>query len=103
MSFFRQKLPMLFLIVVIVTVGQISNDIYLPSFNSISLEYNVPIHLIERTIVMFMIGFTIGTLITGPLSDQYGRKNIILISSFIHNFKFIKITKFNISKKFICS
>lgn len=74
---------MLFLIVVIVTVGQISNDIYLPSFNSMSLYYGVPIHLIERTIVMFMIGFTIGTLITGPLSDQYGRKNIILISLFV--------------------
>ncbi len=80
LTFVKSKFTIMLIIVLLVTVGQISTDIFLPSFNSMANEFHVSIKLIERTIVVFMVGFTIGTLVNGPLSDKYGRKKIVLIS-----------------------
>ena len=49
-------------------------DTYLPSIPDIALAFNVSIEKIELSLSIFLIGFSIGQIFGGPISDKYGRK-----------------------------
>ena len=49
-------------------------DTYLPSIPDIAKSFNVSIHKIELSLSIFLIGFSIGQVFGGPISDKYGRK-----------------------------
>jgi DHA1 family bicyclomycin/chloramphenicol resistance-like MFS transporter len=50
-------------------------DTYLPSIPDIAKSFDVSIHKIELSLSIFLIGFSIGQVFGGPISDRYGRKN----------------------------
>ena len=58
--------------------GPMSIDMYLPAFPAISLEFGVPMAAVQYTLAGYMGGLALGQLIYGPLSDQYGRKPVLL-------------------------
>ena len=76
----HNKLLMMILLVITVTIGQIAGDIYLPSIPSIAKYYATSINNAELTLFYFTLGFSIGALIYGPLSDMFGRRILIIIS-----------------------
>jgi len=49
-------------------------DTYLPSIPEISKYFNVSIEKIELSLSIFLIGFSIGQIFGGPISDRYGRR-----------------------------
>jgi DHA1 family bicyclomycin/chloramphenicol resistance-like MFS transporter len=49
-------------------------DMYLPSFQQIAGELQVPVAQLALTVSIYFIGFAIGQIIYGPLLDRYGRK-----------------------------
>lgn len=54
-------------------------DTYMPAFGIMSQFFNVPIQHIIITITTYFIGFGLGMLLWGALSDCYGRKKILII------------------------
>jgi DHA1 family bicyclomycin/chloramphenicol resistance-like MFS transporter len=58
--------------------GPISIDMYLPSLPAITLAFHVTAGVAQGTLTSFMIGFSLGMLLYGPLSDAYGRRPILL-------------------------
>ncbi|MFT3742199.1 MAG: multidrug effflux MFS transporter [Gammaproteobacteria bacterium] len=80
------KKPMIFLILLLITIGQSSIDIYLPSLPSMAAFFKSSINLIQLTLSAFLVGFSISQLFYGPLSDYYGRKPILLIGLSIYIF-----------------
>jgi DHA1 family bicyclomycin/chloramphenicol resistance-like MFS transporter len=58
--------------------GPISIDMYLPSLPSITQAFNVTASAAQGTLTSFMIGFSLGMLVYGPLSDAYGRRPVLL-------------------------
>src|SRR3990167_10155976 len=60
-------------------LGQISSDIYLPAFPTIRDAFHTTAHLMQISLSVFMLGFSISHLIYGPISDSTGRKKPLII------------------------
>lgn len=58
----------------------LSIDLYLPAMPTMAIYFNTTSALINMTLIAFYIFFAIGIIIFGPLSDKYGRKNILIAS-----------------------
>lgn len=65
---------LIILLSVLSSVAPMGVDTYLPSIPDIAKSFDVSIHKIELSLSIFLIGFSIGQVFGGPLSDKYGRK-----------------------------
>ena len=65
---------LIILLSILSSVAPIGVDTYLPSIPDIALAFNVSIEKIELSLSIFLIGFSIGQIFGGPISDKYGRK-----------------------------
>lgn len=70
-----------FLLLLSLLAGCIEIDMSIPSFPDIAKEFNAEIGLIQLTIALNFVGFVVGALIYGPLSESYGRRKVILFGS----------------------
>lgn len=67
------------LIVFLGLLGQFATELYLPSMPNMARDLNVSLHDVQLTITVYVLGFSIGSLIYGTLSDKFGRKPIIFV------------------------
>ena len=61
-----------------------STDLYLPALPSMAEYFGAPVSMINLTLILFFVFYSIGMLIWGPLSDKYGRKIILLTGTVIY-------------------
>ena len=62
------------LLSVLSSVAPMGIDTYIPSIPDIAKSFNVSIHKIELSLSIFLIGFSVGQVFGGPISDRYWRK-----------------------------
>ncbi|PLY07176.1 MAG: Bcr/CflA family drug resistance efflux transporter [Arcobacter sp.] len=60
-------------------VGPMGIDTYIPSIPAMAIFFQVSIEKIELSLSIFLIGFSIGQIFGGPISDTYGRKKSLII------------------------
>lgn len=72
-----------FLLLLSLLAGCIEIDMSIPSFPDIAKEFNAEIGLIQLTIALNFVGFVVGALIYGPISESYGRRKVILFGSMV--------------------
>ncbi|WP_341808136.1 multidrug effflux MFS transporter [Wolbachia endosymbiont (group E) of Neria commutata] len=70
-----------FLLILSLIAKFIEIDISVPSFPDIVRYFNVPEGTIQLTIAYNFLGFCIGGLFFGPLSECYGRRKMMIIGS----------------------
>lgn len=58
----------------LMSFSSISTDMYLPALPTLVTDLHTDIARIELTISTFLIGFSLGQLFWGPISDRYGRR-----------------------------
>lgn len=67
------------LLAILSAVAPIAIDTYIPSMPSMAKDLGVDINKIELSLSVFLIGFSIGQIFGGILSDRIGRKKSSLI------------------------
>lgn len=74
----------IFLITIMVlSLGQITSDLYLPSLPAIAEGLNTSLNLAQFTLSIYVFGFAIAQIIYGPISDSVGRRKPLLIGLLI--------------------
>ena len=56
-----------------------ATDLYLPALPALTQAFDAGYSQVQLTLSIFFIGFAIGQLVYGPLSDRFGRKPVLLI------------------------
>jgi DHA1 family bicyclomycin/chloramphenicol resistance-like MFS transporter len=73
----RQLLPALLLLLTV--FGPISMDVYLPALPSLTVDLGAATSVAQLTVTACLIGLAVGQLVAGPVSDQFGRRGILLV------------------------
>ncbi len=74
----KQSSMLVCILACLVAFGPLSIDMYLPSLPAIATGLHASNSSIKQTITVFLIGFSLGMLVYGPLSDHYGRRKLLL-------------------------
>ena len=64
---------------VLMGLGSISTDLYLPALPTMAHALHAPSGAVEWTIGGYLVGFSLGQLLWGPLGDRHGRRGSIAI------------------------
>jgi len=74
----RLPVPLTIALALLSFVGPMGVDMYLPAFPRLAAEFGVDPAGVQLTLTAFLVGFALGQLLLGPLSDRYGRRRPIL-------------------------
>ncbi|MHA1568877.1 MAG: multidrug effflux MFS transporter [Alphaproteobacteria bacterium] len=66
------------LLTALVAFGAISTDLYLPSLPSIARDLETSVSRTQVTLSVFMFAFAFAQLVTGPMSDRFGRRRTLI-------------------------
>ena len=70
----QQDLRILIILSALMSFASVSTDLYLPAMPTITRELHAAAGSIEFTLSGFLIGFSLGQLIWGPVGDRFGRR-----------------------------
>jgi DHA1 family bicyclomycin/chloramphenicol resistance-like MFS transporter len=73
---FRGFLPTLLLLLTV--FGPISMDLYLPALPALTTQLRTVTSVAQLTVTACLLGLALGQLIAGPVSDQFGRRRVLL-------------------------
>ena len=59
-------------------IGPLTTDMYLPSLPDIARQLDASTAQVQFTISAYLIGFAVGQIFYGPVSDRHGRKPVLV-------------------------
>ncbi|MBA3817170.1 MAG: multidrug effflux MFS transporter [Parachlamydiaceae bacterium] len=74
----NSKLYHTFYLLLLISLGYVATDIYLPSLPAISSYFQVSDNKVQMTLFSYLLSFSMAPIIFGPLSDHIGRKKVLL-------------------------
>ncbi|MFH8249157.1 multidrug effflux MFS transporter [Microbacterium sp. B2969] len=80
----RRRVLYIILLGALTALGPFTIDLYLPAFPVLEADFHTTAAAIQLTLTGTMIGFALGQLIVGPLSDKVGRRIPLLSVTALH-------------------
>ncbi len=80
----RRRVVYIILLGALTALGPFTIDLYLPAFPTLEDDFSTTATAIQLTLTGTMIGFALGQLIVGPLSDKVGRRTPLLVVTALH-------------------
>jgi DHA1 family bicyclomycin/chloramphenicol resistance-like MFS transporter len=77
----RIRLPLLLVLASLGAVAPVATDLYLPGFPALGHDLGADASSVQLTLTAFLLGMAVGQLVTGPLSDRFGRRRPLLLSA----------------------
>ena len=71
------------LIILVFTVGQFGETLYLPAGPAIMHTFHTSERLVQLILPAFLLGYGTSQLLWGPISDYHGRRIVILVGVFL--------------------
>lgn len=62
----------------LIAFGPLSTDMYVPALPSMSAYFGTSPSVVNLTLSLYLVGFAIGQLVYGPVSDRFGRRPALL-------------------------
>jgi DHA1 family bicyclomycin/chloramphenicol resistance-like MFS transporter len=72
------KRPPVWFLVAVAAMGPFALNIFVPSMPGIAAYFAADPREVQLTITLYLVAFAIGQLVVGPLSDQLGRRPVLL-------------------------
>jgi len=69
---------LLVFLTLLAALGMLATNMYLASFPSLGKELAATPAQVKLTLTVFLLGFAVGQLVIGPLSDKFGRRVLLL-------------------------
>src|SRR5512139_324823 len=66
------------LLAAMTAIGPLTTDMYLPSLPDIAQKLGASTAQVQLTISSYLIGFAVGQIVYGPVSDRHGRKPVLI-------------------------
>jgi Bcr/CflA subfamily drug resistance transporter len=80
----RRRVLYIVLLGALTALGPFTIDLYLPAFPVLESDFRTTAAVIQLTLTGTMVGFALGQLIVGPLSDKVGRRVPLLSVTALH-------------------
>lgn len=80
----RRRVLYVILLGALTALGPFTVDLYLPAFPVLEADFQTTSAAIQLTLTGTMIGFALGQLIVGPLSDKVGRRVPLIAVTALH-------------------
>ena len=80
----RRRTLYILLLGALTALGPFTIDLYLPAFPLLESDFQTTAAAIQLTLTGTMIGFAIGQLVVGPLSDKVGRRIPLITVTALH-------------------
>lgn len=80
----RRRLAVIITLGLLTGLGPFTIDLYLPAFPVIKQEWSLSDAQVQVTLSATTLGFALGQLIVGPLSDRLGRRWPLVVCSSLH-------------------
>lgn len=68
------------LLAALTALAPLSTDLYLPTLPDIGRAFGVPPAQVQLTLSAYLVGFALGQIAYGPISDWYGRRSGLLVA-----------------------
>ena len=75
----KKSLPFFIFLFLISCLGQMSSDLYLPALPTMRDFFQVSEHIVQLSLAIYMLGFSLSHLVYGSISDYVGRKNPLIV------------------------
>ena len=79
-----KKQRVIFLLIIVPLLMGMGVDLYVPSLPAITHYFHVNSGLTQLTIGFYVLGYGVGQLFLGVLSDSFGRRKILLLSGIFY-------------------
>ncbi|WP_231915931.1 multidrug effflux MFS transporter [Microbacterium karelineae] len=79
-----RRLVYVILLGALTALGPFTIDMYLPAFPALEADFDTTEAVVQLTLTGTMVGFAVGQLVIGPLSDRWGRRVPLLVSTGVH-------------------
>jgi DHA1 family bicyclomycin/chloramphenicol resistance-like MFS transporter len=79
-----ERLTYILVLGALTALGPFTIDLYLPALPILERELHAPTAFVQLTLTATMVGFALGQLFVGPLSDQVGRRRPLLMATAVH-------------------
>ncbi|WP_341953868.1 multidrug effflux MFS transporter [Salinibacterium sp. TMP30] len=80
----RQRLVYVLVLGALTALGPFTVDLYLPAFPLIEADLQTTAAVVQLTLTATTLGFALGQLIVGPLSDRLGRRLPLIVATSVH-------------------
>lgn len=79
-----RRLVYVLLLGALTALGPFTIDLYLPAFPMLEQDFQTTAAAIQLTLTGTMLGFAVGQLVVGPLSDKVGRRVPLIVVTALH-------------------
>ena len=80
----RRKFLYILTLGALTALGPFTVDLYLPAFPALEESLGVSEAAVQLTLTGTTIGFALGQLVVGPLSDKFGRRLPLILATAVH-------------------
>ncbi|MDX6255314.1 MAG: transporter, family, multidrug resistance protein [Frankiales bacterium] len=70
-------------VVFLTAIAPLATDMYVPAFPRVAHDLGVGAAPVQLTLTTFFVGMGLGQLVGGPVSDQRGRRRLLLVATLV--------------------
>ncbi len=62
----------------IIAVSPLAIDMYLPAMLAIANELNTSVPMVQNSLSIYLLGYSLGLILFGPMADKYSRRKLVI-------------------------